>query len=211
MADKIVKFNGKILSGPGRTGMLCVLEKGCKIGDDIWAPYDLDYKDPTMEDFSEYIIPSDTQPHQLPGSKPFGYAIVEGHTLYTYEAIKYLRENQTTLFSGWHLATMSELENLSDYAHSVDRSGGDWYEALDTKGPKGFNLSDAYSFMQVSSTGSYYFWLRGTGFGDITIGGDYGIWNIQTEYGLDDDTYEYSSLIRNENGCLFTLRLVKDK
>jgi hypothetical protein len=187
------------------------LEKGCKIGDDIWAPYDLDYKDPTMADFSEYIIPYDTQSHFLPGSKPFGYAIVEGHTLYTYEAIKYLRENQNTLFPGWHLATLSELENLADYAHSVERSGGDWYEALDTKGPKGFNFSDAYSYMEITSMPPNHWWWERGGFGAMTIGGDYGIWNIKTSYGLDDLIWEYSDFISDERGCLFTLRLVKDK
>lgn len=211
MADKILTFNGKTISGPSGTGMAIVPEKGCKIGDDIWYPYDLDYKDPTMEDFSEYIVDFDTQPHWLPGSEPFGYAVVEGHTLYTYQAVIYLREHQSTLFPGWHLATMSELENLADYAHDVERSGGDWYEALNTKGPKGFNYSDAYSFMQVGSMGKYYYWERGNGFGNMTIGGAYGIWDVETVYGLDDDIYEYDTFIRNESGCLFTLRLVKDK
>lgn len=207
MADKILTFNGKTLSGPSGTGIAMVLEPGCRIGNDIWYPYDLDYKDPTMDNFTEYV----DNVERLPGEKPFGYAIVNGHTLYTYEAIIYLRENQDTLFPGWHLATMSELENLSDYAHAVEDSGGDWYEALDTKGPKGFNFSDAYWFIQYVKVYTSWYWDRGTGFGDMSIGGRDGIWNIRTIYGLDDDLYTYVDQIRNANTVLFTVRLVKNK
>lgn len=206
MADKILTFNGKTISGPSGTGMVMVLEPGCRIGNDIWYPYDLDYKDPTMEDFTEYV----ENEERLPGNEPFGYAVVEGHTLYTYQAVIYLKENQSTLFPGWHLATMSELENLADYAHAIEDSGGDWYEALDTKGPKGFNFSDAYCFMDYVNWFDWY-WQEGSGFGDRTIGGSDGIWNIRTTYGLDDSLYDYDDFIKNEYAVLFTVRLIKDK
>ena len=198
MANKIVTFNGKSLSGPGGTGMLYVFEKGCKIGDDIWAIRCLDYIDPCMTDYTSYIENKD----RLDGDE-LGYAIVDGKVLYSIEAIRYLTDNQDTLFPGWHIATSTELHNLGDYVATLSNWG-----PLEGTGPRDFNLYEIPDGLFYTKNDWY---VMGGWFNEAVIGGEDEQIQLGWSYSPGFDTYyhEYESL--DSDGTLIPVRLVKNK
>ena len=202
MADKIVKFNGKILSGPGRTGMLCVLEKGCKIGGDIWDIRCLDYIDPCMTDYT-----NNYENNYLLDGDMLGYAIVNGRVLYSIEAIKYMADNQDTLFPGWHLATSTELHNLGNYVATLS----DW-DPLTGTGPRDFNLYEIPDGKWYAYTNKWS--DMGGFFNEAVIGGEAEQISIGWSYSPDsDDIYyiEYNAGTLNSDNALMPVRLVKNK
>lgn len=198
MANKIVTFNGKTLSGPGRTGMLYVFENGCKIGDDIWDIRCLDYIDPCMTDYTSYIGNN----YALDGDM-LGYAIVNGKVLYSIEAIRYLVDNQDTLFPGWHIATSTEIHNLGDYIATLS----DWVPLIGT-GSRDFNL---YEIPDGKWYTNYNRWNdMGGWFGESAIGGEAEVIQLMWSYSTSDIYYsKYESL--DSNGILMPVRLVKNK
>lgn len=198
MADKILTFNGMTISGPGGTGMLGIWEKGCKIGDDIWDIRCLDYIDPCMTDYT-----SNYENDDLLDGDMLGYAIVDGRVLYSIEAIKYLANNQDTLFPGWHLATSTELHNLGDYVATLS----DW-EPLEGTGPRDFNL---YEIPDGKWYPSNHWSDMGGNFCEAVIGGEAEQIQLMWSYSPGSDTYYFKYNAGTIDGALIPVRLVKNK
>lgn len=202
MADKIVTYNGKMIAGPSGTGMVIVPEKGCKIGDDIWDIRCINYIDPCMTDYTSYL----ENKWRLDGDM-LGYAIVNGMVLYSIEAIKYLADNQDTLFPGWHIATSTELHNLGDYVATLS----DW-DPLAGTGPRDFNLYEIPDGKWFSSSNDQWNDMGGW-FAESTIGGETEQIQLMWSYSPGSNTYyiEYNAGTLNSDNALIPVRLVKNK
>ena len=130
MADKILTFNGKTISGPSGTGMVMVKEPDpgfidigdrryntVTIGNQVWLKENLDYI------FNGLNVSSEESPITGEPTVPTAWYYKDGidgvyydnRLLYNGYAIKYLEDNKSTLLpKGWHVPTLADWQTLFD-------------------------------------------------------------------------------------------------
>lgn len=167
MADKILTFNGKTISGPSGTGMVVLKEPvhevtiGGKTYRTVLMPDGKEWLAENL-DFAWDGLPvptSDAREVETPQAmyynydeSTYGWNGYKCGLLYNWYAVKYLEDNKSTLIPGWHVATNAEWDALAT-AVGGKSTAGTKLKAKDnsvTSGwPSGWNGTDDYGFSAI--------------------------------------------------------------
>ena len=130
MADKILTFNGKTISGLNGTGMVIIhviepdpgfVDIGndryntVTIGNQVWITENLDYifNGLNVSNMENPITGEPTFPTAWYYKDGYDDVYFENGLLYNGYAIKYLEDNKATLLpNGWHVPTLAEWQTL---------------------------------------------------------------------------------------------------
>lgn len=175
MAEKILTFNGKTISGPNGTGMVVLKEPApahqVVIGGKtyrtvnmpdgkVWLAENLDFAWNGLSVPTEGASTS-TDPQAMyynyDGST-YGWNGYKCGLLYNWYAVKYLEDNKSTLIPGWHVPTADEWGYLADAVGGASTAGTKLKTLDNSAGinwPSGWNGTDDYGF-SVLPAGNYY-------------------------------------------------------
>lgn len=178
MAEKILTFNGKTISGPNGGGGMVVLKTPPFYGDGVtiggrtyptviignqeWLAENLDFA------WDGLPVPTSTaRTKNTPQAmyynydeSTYGWDGYKCGLLYNWYAVKYLEDNKSTLIPGWHVPTKSEYESLKTAIESggSTNTAGTKLKAKDNTAasnwPSGWNGTDDYGF-NVLPAGRY--------------------------------------------------------
>lgn len=177
MADKILTFNGKTISGPSGTGMVMIKEpdpahqvviggktyRTVNMPDGkVWLAENLDFAwdglpVPTS---TAYTKNTPQAMYYNYDESTYGWDGYKCGLLYNWYAVKYLEDNKSTLIPGWHVPTKSEYESLKTAIESggSTNTAGTKLKAKDNTAasnwPSGWNGTDDYGF-NVLPAGRY--------------------------------------------------------
>ena len=177
MADKILTFNGKMISGPSGIGMAVLKEpdpahqvviggktyRTVNMPDGkVWLAENLDFAwdglpVPTS---TAYTKNTPQAMYYNYDESTYGWDGYKCGLLYNWYAVKYLEDNKSTLIPGWHVPTKSEYESLKTAIESggSTNTAGTKLKAKDNTAasnwPSGWNGTDDYGF-NVLPAGRY--------------------------------------------------------
>lgn len=179
MAEKILTFNGKTISGPNGTGMVVLKEPApahqVVIGGKtyrtvnmpdgkVWLAENLDFAWNGLSVPTEGASTS-TDPQAMYynyDESTYGWNGYKCGLLYNWFAVNYLEVHKSTLIPGWHVPTADEWAALAD-AVGGESTAGTTLKALDNSAgsnwPSSWNGTDDYGFSILPGgeyTGNFY-------------------------------------------------------
>ena len=175
MADKILTFNGKTISGPSGGGGIVVLKEPAPAHQVVIGGKT--YRTVQMPDGNEWLaenldfawdglpVPtsgasSSTDPQAMYynyDESTYGWNGYKCGLLYNWYAVNYLEEHKNTLIPGWHVATDAEWAALATAVGGTSTAGTK-LKALDNSAgsnwPSSWNGTDDYGFSALPA-GTY--------------------------------------------------------
>jgi uncharacterized protein (TIGR02145 family) len=220
MADKILTFHGKTISGPSGTGIVMVKEpepvqgvtiggriyRTVTIGNQEWLAENLDYKfngcdigpSDTPSTPAAWYYDNDEATYGIDGTRKCGL-------LYNWHAVKLLNDNRSELIPGWHVPTNDEWTELANAVGGM-AVAGTIMKAANVSWATSWGGTDDYGFA-VLPAGHYI--------GSFSsVGSSANFWTI-TESGISAyyryfDTGATMRQYTDFKGFGLSVRLVKD-